>query len=122
MFFSELIMAQQGAALQNYNNGLVKSLEELCERRQKLQKEIEKEQREKQIIDDQLTQLTAKSEAMEVSLSQKLNIKAEYDKTIKDTETAYMKILECSQVLLNDVKQSTVSLQKAEQGLDNLKS
>jgi len=114
-------MAQQGAALQNYNNGLVKSLEELCERRQKLQKEIEKEQREKQIIDDQLTQLTAKSEAMEVSLSQKLNIKAEYDKTIKDTETAYMKILECSQVLLNDVKQSTVSLQKAEQGLDNLK-
>lgn len=121
MFFSELIMAQQGAALQNYNNGLVKSLEELCERRQKLQKEIEKEQREKQIIDDQLTQLTAKSEAMEVSLSQKLNIKAEYDKTIKDTETAYMKILECSQVLLNDVKQSTVSLQKAEQGLDNLK-
>ena len=121
MIFSELIMAQQGAALQNYNNGLVKSLEELCERRQKLQKEIEKEQREKQIIDDQLTQLTAKSEAMEVSLSQKLNIKAEYDKTIKDTETAYMKILECSQVLLNDVKQSTVSLQKAEQGLDNLK-
>ena len=34
---SELKMARQGAALQNYNNELVKSLEELCQRRHTLQ-------------------------------------------------------------------------------------
>jgi len=34
-------MARQGAALQNYNNELVKSLEELCQRRHNLQVKIE---------------------------------------------------------------------------------
>jgi len=112
-------MAQQGAALQNYNNGLVKSLEELCERRQKLQKEIEKEQREKQILDDQLAQLNSKIKNLDASLSKKNDIKNEYDKTIRETEAAYMKILESSQVLLNVVKRDSVSLQKAEQNLNN---
>ena len=110
-------MAQQGAALQNYNNGLVKSLEELCERRQKLQKEIEKDQREKAILDDQLAQLASQMKTLEDGLTKKLEIKAEYDKTIRETETAYMKILESSQVLLNVVKRDSVTLQKAEQTL-----
>ena len=34
-------MARQGAALQNYNNELVKSLEELCQRRHNLQVKTE---------------------------------------------------------------------------------
>ena len=33
-------MAKQGAALQTYNNELVKSLEELCQRRHALQVDI----------------------------------------------------------------------------------
>ena len=33
--------AKQGAALQSYNNELVKGLEELCERRSKLQADIQ---------------------------------------------------------------------------------
>ena len=103
--------------MQNYNNGLVKSLEELCERRQKLQKEIEKDQREKQILDEQLAQLTSKVKDLDASLASKHNIKAEYDKTIRETETAYMKILERSQVLLNVVKRDCVTLQKQEQNL-----
>ena len=57
-------MAQQGAALQNYNNELVKVLEELCERRQRLEQEIEMDKREKQKLDSQLAQLTAKSNAL----------------------------------------------------------
>ena len=36
-------MAQQGAALQNYNNELVKCLEDLCQHRQRLKKEIGQE-------------------------------------------------------------------------------
>ena len=36
-------MSQQGAALQNYKNKLVKCLEDLCQRGQQLQKEIDYE-------------------------------------------------------------------------------
>jgi Sjoegren syndrome nuclear autoantigen 1 len=107
-------MAQQGATLQNYNNELVKCLEELCERRQRLEKEIEKDQREKQLLDSQLVQLQAKISAVDASLAKKLDTKAEYDKTIRESESAYMKILESSQVLLNVVKRDSMSLQKSE--------
>jgi len=110
-------MAQQGAALQNYNNELVKVLEELCERRQRLEREIEMDKREKQKLDAQLAQLTAKSNALDASLARKLDTKAQYDQTIRDSETAYLKILESSQVLLNVVKKDSVSLQKAEQAV-----
>ena len=110
-------MAQQGAALQNYNNELVKVLEELCERRQRLEQEIEKDKREKQVLDSQLAQLTAKSNALDASLARKLETKAQYDQTIRDSETAYLKILESSQVLLNVVKKDSVTLQKAEQAV-----
>jgi len=36
----------------------------------------------------------------------------EYDKTIAETEAAYMKILESSQTLLNVLKRETVNLVK----------
>ena len=44
-------MTQQGAALQTYNNELVKSLEELKARRAALQKQIEAESLEKQKLE-----------------------------------------------------------------------
>ena len=110
-------MAQQGAALQNYNNELVKCLEELCERRQRLEREIEKDRREKAVLDSQLSQLTAKINALDASLTKKLDTKAEYDKTIRESESAYMKILESSQVLLNVVKKDSMQLQQAEQSV-----
>ena len=96
---------------------MVKCLEELCERRQRLEQEIEKDKREKQILDSQLAQLTAKSNALDASLAKKLETKAQYDQTIRDSETAYLKILESSQVLLNVVKKDSVTLQKAEQSV-----
>ena len=39
----------------------------------------------------------------------------EYDKTIAETEAAYMKILESSQTLLNVLKRETVNLVKKKQ-------
>ena len=44
-------MTQQGAALQTYNNELVKSLEELKARRAGLQQQIEAESREKRKLE-----------------------------------------------------------------------
>jgi len=108
-------MAQQGAALQNYNNELVKCLEELCQRRIRLHKEIDKDQREKQLLDSQLAQLNAKIATLDDSLAKKLETKAEYDRTIRDGEAAYMKILESSQALLSVVKKDSLSLKQAEQ-------
>ena len=49
--------AKQGAALQNYNNELVKCLEDLCERRAKLQADISQEEREKQSLEAQMNQV-----------------------------------------------------------------
>ena len=45
------MMAQQGAALQTYNNELVKSLEELVRRRQALQAQIDGEAQEKRRLE-----------------------------------------------------------------------
>lgn len=41
-----------------------------------------------------------------------------YDKTIQETEAAYMKILESSQTLLHVLKRETVNLSKKKQGSD----
>ncbi|CEG50133.1 uncharacterized protein PHALS_07858 [Plasmopara halstedii] len=77
-------MAQQGATLQNYNNELVKCIEELREKR-------------------------------EEALARKTQARNEYDRTIQETEAAYMKILESSQTLLHVLKRETVQLTKKKQ-------
>ncbi len=105
---------QQGAALQSFNHELVKLLEELSERRAKLQKDIEKEEREKQILDSQLAQLQTKMRDVEAGLARKYETRAEYDKAIKESEDAYTKIIESSQALLSVVKRDSLQLQKSE--------
>lgn len=107
-------MAQQGAALQNYNNELVKCLDELCERRQKLQREIDREEKERQTLDEQIASLQSRRDKVDANLRAKIQTRTEYDRTIKESEQAYMKILESSQVLLNVVKRDAVNLQKSE--------
>ena len=105
-------MAEQGAALQTYNNELVKCLEELCERRTFLQKDIDKDEQEKLALELQLKSIQEKLSSVNTRLGDKLATKAEYDKTISESEQAYMKILESSQVLLNVVKRDAASLQQ----------
>ena len=53
MVFAEREMTQQGAALQTYNNELVKSLEELKARRAALQQQIEAESLEKRKLESE---------------------------------------------------------------------
>ena len=103
-------MAEQGAALQTYNNELVKCLEELCEKRTLLQKDIDREEQEKFVVETQLKTLQDKLARFNTSLNDKYATKAEYDKLISESEQAYMKILESSQVLLNVVKRDAASL------------
>jgi len=103
-------MAQQGAALQGYNNELVKSIEELLQRRAALNKQIEAETNEKIKLETERKKLDERLTTVDASLQAKLNTKSEYDKVIADAEKAYVKILESSQLLLNVVKVKTNDL------------
>ena len=102
--------ARQGAKLQTCNNELVRCLDELCERRCKLEKEIRKEEQEKSALEAQFKVLKEKLDNVNASLAAKHATKAEYDKTISDSEQSYLKILESSQVLLNVVKKESAAL------------
>jgi len=103
-------MAQQGAALQSYNNELVKSIEELLQRRAALNKQIEAESNEKTKLEQQKLALDERLSSVDASLQAKLTTRTEYDKVIADAEQAYVKILESSQLLLNVVKVKTQDL------------
>lgn len=103
-------MASQGASLQNYNNELVKCIEDLREKREEINKQITKEEEEKAKIQRDLSILTDRLSHINEGLARKMQARSEYDRTIQETEGAYMKILESSQTLLQVLKRETVSL------------
>merc|ERR1712137_1175433 len=109
------IMAHQGATLQNYNNELVKCLEDLREKREALNKTILKEEKQKADIQRKLSQLTEQLHRINDSLAAKTRARNDYDTTIQETEAAYMKILESSQTLLHVLKRESVNLVKKRQ-------
>ncbi|CAK9100016.1 unnamed protein product [Durusdinium trenchii] len=107
-----------GATLQNYNNELVKSIEDLREKREELNRQILKEEEDKAKIQKELSILTDRLQKVNESLVRKTQARNEYDKTIQETEAAYMKILESSQTLLHVLKRETVNLTKNKQSSD----
>ena len=108
-------MASQGASLQNYNNELVKCIEDLREKREEVNRQILKEEEEKAKIQRDLSVLTERLSKINEALARKLQARNEYDRTIQETEAAYMKILESSQTLLQVLKRETVNLVKKKQ-------
>ena len=79
-------MAQQGAALQSYNNELVKSIEELLQRRATLNKAIEAESLEKSRLEEQRRAVEERMASVDTSIQAKLDQRAEYDKVIGEAE------------------------------------
>mmetsp|Transcript_26055 Transcript_26055/g.46270 ORF Transcript_26055/g.46270 Transcript_26055/m.46270 type:complete len:113 (-) Transcript_26055:209-547(-) len=108
-------MSSQGATLQNYNNELVKCLEDLREKRETLNKEILKEEKKKQEIQKKLHKLTEELHRINERLAKKTSARNDFDTTIQETEGAYMKILESSQTLLHVLKRESVNLSKKKQ-------
>eukprot|EP00163_Fabomonas_tropica_P013650 TRINITY_DN251_c0_g1_i2.p2 TRINITY_DN251_c0_g1~~TRINITY_DN251_c0_g1_i2.p2 ORF type:complete len:115 (-),score=43.19 TRINITY_DN251_c0_g1_i2:160-504(-) len=104
-----------GAALQNYNNELVKCIEDLREKRDEVQRQISKEEEEKNKIQNDIRILNERLNRINESLARKNASKQEFDRTIGETEGAYSKILESSQTLLNVLKRESVSLNKKKQ-------
>eukprot|EP01039_Chlorochromonas_danica_P001055 gene1055-1143_t len=105
-------MASQGASLQNYNNELVKCIEDLRERRNELTRQIVKDEEAKGKIQQDLALLTKKLADITDELARKNQTLNEYNRTIQETEAAYMKILESSQTLLQVLRRETGALAK----------
>lgn len=105
-------MANQGASLQNYNNELVKCIEDLRERREEVNRQILRDEEAKAKIQQDLALFTKRLSEINEELSKKILQRNEYDRTIQETEAAYMKILESSQTLLQVLKRETVNLGK----------
>ena len=79
-------MAQQGAALQTYNNELVKSMEELLQRRAALQSQIDAETAEKAKLETEKARVEERLGVVDSSLQKKLVSRAEYDRVIQEAE------------------------------------
>ncbi|XP_078061718.1 microtubule nucleation factor SSNA1-like [Mustelus asterias] len=112
-------MSQQGAALQSYNNELVKCIEDLCTKREELNQQILQEEEEKNKLQNDIRILTEKLATVNEGLARKMASRNEFDRTIAETEAAYMKILESSQTLLTVLKREAGTLNQVTENGDN---
>jgi len=63
-------------------------------------------------IQNDLAVLTKRLSHLNDSIARKVASRNEYDKTVAETEAAYLKILESSQTLLTVLKRETLTLTK----------
>ncbi len=82
----------KGASLQNYNNELVKCIDDLREKREEVNRQILASEEEKAKIQKDLSILTERLQKINENLVRKTQARNEYDKTIQETEAAYMKV------------------------------
>jgi len=100
-------MGEQGAALQKFNQELVKCIEEIKIKRAELMTEIERDEKVKTELEKELANIEARLKAINSSLEKKYTLKQQYDRTVTSSEAAYMKILESSQALLDMVRRES---------------
>jgi Sjoegren syndrome nuclear autoantigen 1 len=108
-------MASQGATLQNTNVELVKCIEELREKREEVNRQILKDQEERAKVQNDIRILTERLNRVNDALARKEATRDEYDRTIKETEGAYLKIIESTNTLLTVLKRESTSLTKKKQ-------
>ena len=71
---------------------LVTGIEDLCAKRDELHKSILDEEEEKRKIQNDIRILTERLAKLNESLSKKMASRNEFDRTIAETEAAYMKV------------------------------
>eukprot|EP00056_Hartaetosiga_gracilis_P002264 m.52038 g.52038 ORF g.52038 m.52038 type:complete len:111 (-) comp10982_c0_seq1:1233-1565(-) len=103
-------MSKQGATLQGYNNELVKCLEDLKRKREEVHTQVLAEAEEKLQIQNDLHILTERLARVTDALNKKIATRNEYDRLIEETESAYSKILDSSQNLLQVLKRDSDSI------------
>ncbi|XP_015592633.1 Sjoegren syndrome nuclear autoantigen 1 homolog [Cephus cinctus] len=105
--------SQFGVVMQNYNSDLMKCIDELKTTRTNLQVQIDSEEEEKKTLEKEVERMTHKINQLSESLTKKAAARNDYDRTIRETESAYTKLLESSQLLLNMVKREADCLEQA---------
>ncbi len=71
---------------------VISGIEDLCTKRDELQKQILEEEEEKRKIQNDIRILTERLAKVNEGLSKKTASRNEFDKTIAETEAAYMKV------------------------------
>lgn len=102
----------QGATLQRYNSDLTRYIENIRVGRDDLHEEIIKDEEEKASIESEIAALTERLGQLTDALQKKYEAREEFDRTISETEQAFMKILESSQTLLHVLKKEDSQLSK----------
>ena len=82
--------------MNNTNTELIKCIEGIKGARDEIQAEINVEEEEKRQIEEQMRSLQDRLNELNASLKKKYTARGEYDKTIGETEGAFVKILESS--------------------------
>ena len=106
---------QQGAAIQSYNNEVVRCLQQLELQRRELQSQIDADEREKAELEAKRQAVEAKLCSVNAALEDKLEKREKYDKAIQESRKAHQSIMESSQVLLNVVKKDLKELNSSQQ-------
>ena len=89
---------------------LLLGIEDLCTKRDELQRQILIEEEDKHKLENEIRTTSEKLARINENLAKKITARTEFDRTISETEAAYMKILESSQTLLNVLKRESNSL------------
>jgi len=76
-------------------------IEDLCGKRDELQRQILIEEEDKHKLENEIRLASEKLARINENLAKKITARTEFDRTISETESAYMKILESSQTLLS---------------------
>ena len=71
-------MAENGAALQSYNNELVKCIEDLCSKRDDVSREIKMDEQEKEKLEHDIAILHERLQKVVTNLARKTQIRDEY--------------------------------------------
>ena len=91
--------------MQNYANTTV--IEQLKEQKAQLDREIVQHQEDKQKYERDIGILKQRLQEVDVALQNKIQARAEYEKTIRDTELAYQSIVDSSRKLVSIIKERT---------------
>ena len=91
---------------------MTRYIENIRSGREDLHDEISKDEEEKNLIETEIATLSERLSGLTDALIKKYEAREEFDRTIQETEQAFMKILESSQTLLHVLKKEDSSLNK----------
>lgn len=108
--------------MQRYNSELTRYIENIRQGREDLHDEIVKDEEEKNQIEIEISALTERLTVLTETLVKKYEAQEEFDRTIQETEQAFMKILESSQTLLHVLKKEDTTLNKRKNNVSTRKA